>query len=135
MCFCDSGGDGSDSGPCDKFDADFSTRIDLFEVVDELGEVFDGVDIVMGRRANEGDAGGGVPEFGDHFGNFESGELTSFSGFCPLSDFDFDFVAVIEVFCGDTESSAGDLFDGTAGVVATFSEGVPFGVFASFAAV
>ena len=34
----------------DEFDADLRPRIDLLEVVDQLGQVFDAVNVVMRRR-------------------------------------------------------------------------------------
>ena len=38
-----------------EFHADTSTWIGVFQVVDQLCEIFDGIDIVMRRRANESD--------------------------------------------------------------------------------
>jgi hypothetical protein len=50
--FGDAGGDGADAGLGDEFDADFGAGIDLLQVVDELGEILDGVDVVVGRRGD-----------------------------------------------------------------------------------
>ena len=53
----DAGGDGADAFAGDEFDADAGVGVGDFEVVDQLGEVFDGVDVVVGRGGDEFDAG------------------------------------------------------------------------------
>ncbi len=48
--FGDAGGDGAHSGLGHQFDADADAGVDVFEVVDQLRQVFDGVDVVVRRR-------------------------------------------------------------------------------------
>ena len=49
--FGDAGGDGAHTGFSHEFHANFGPRVDLLEVVNQLGEVLDAVDVVMrGRR-------------------------------------------------------------------------------------
>ena len=43
-------GNGADAGGRDELDADACTRVGPLQVVDELGEVLDGVDIVVRWR-------------------------------------------------------------------------------------
>ncbi len=50
----DAGGDGADPGFGDQLDADLGARVDLTQVVDELGQVLDRVDVVMRRRRDQG---------------------------------------------------------------------------------
>ena len=47
----DAGGDGADAAAGDELDADGGARIDALQVVDQLGQIFDGVDVVVRRRA------------------------------------------------------------------------------------
>src|SRR3546814_11073531 len=54
----DAGGDGADAGRGHQLHADPRLRVDLLEVVDELGEVLDRVDVVARRRRDQADAGG-----------------------------------------------------------------------------
>ena len=61
----DAGGDGAYSAAGDELDADSGAGIDALEIVDELGQIFDGVDIVMRRRGDERDAGLGVAQARD----------------------------------------------------------------------
>ena len=67
------GGDRSDTGLGDQLDRDCGQRIDLLEVVDQLREVFDGIDVVMWRRGDQGDPRLGVPEAGDLVGRLVTG--------------------------------------------------------------
>jgi hypothetical protein len=60
MGFGDASGDGADADFGDQLDGDARLRVDVLEVVDELGEIFDGVDVVVRRRRDEADAGDGV---------------------------------------------------------------------------
>ena len=52
----DAGGDRADARARHQLHADRCVRIDLLQVVDELRQVFDRVDIVMRRRADQRDA-------------------------------------------------------------------------------
>src|SRR3712207_8288820 len=40
----------------DQFDADPGPRVRHLQVVDELGQILDAVDVVVGRRRDQGDA-------------------------------------------------------------------------------
>src|SRR4051812_46424077 len=103
--------------------------------MDELREVFDGVNVVMGRRRDEADAGGGVADFADVGIDFVAGELAAFAGFCALGHFDLELVGVDEIFGGDAESGRGNLLDGGATPVAVGVGLEALGVFAAFAGV
>ena len=50
-------GNGSDSGLRYQFDIDFRVRIGVLQIEDQLRKIFDGIDIVMGRRRYQGHAG------------------------------------------------------------------------------
>ena len=63
--FRDAGGDGADADLGDELDADAGAVVRVFEVMDQLGEVFDGVDVVVRRGRDEPDAGRGEAGLGD----------------------------------------------------------------------
>ena len=65
-----SGGDGADADFGNQLDGDSRLRVDVFQVVDELREIFDGVDVVMRRRRDQADAGSGVAQARDDFVDF-----------------------------------------------------------------
>src|ERR1700761_8347537 len=62
----------------DQLDADRSTGIDALQVVDELCEIFDGVDVVVRWRADEHDAGLRVTQACDQLRDLVGGELSAF---------------------------------------------------------
>ena len=56
------GGDGADAGLGHQLDRDQRLRVDLLEVEDQLGQILDGIDVVVRRRRNQGDAGHGAAQ-------------------------------------------------------------------------
>ena len=63
--FDDTGGNRADAGAGRQFDANRSLAVGILEVKDEFGQVFDGVNIVMRRRRDEGDACRSMTGLGD----------------------------------------------------------------------
>jgi hypothetical protein len=61
----DAGGDGADSCFRDELHADPRVGVDVLQVEDELREILDGVDVVVGRRRDERDARRRVANRGD----------------------------------------------------------------------
>ena len=133
--FGDAGGDGADPGLGDEFDGDLGGRIDLLQIVNELREILDRIDIVVGRRGDEGDAGLGVAESRDESVHFRSGKLPALAGLGSLRHFDFDLLGGHEVGRADAEAPRGDLLDLGIAPVAVGIGFVATRVFAAFAAV
>ena len=44
------GGNGADAGRGDQLDTDFCVRVDLFQVINQLRQIFNRIDVVMRRR-------------------------------------------------------------------------------------
>ncbi len=61
-----------------------------------------------------------------------SGKLTSFSGFCTLSNFYLNFIGINKVISSYTKSSAGNLFDCTSDTISVFKRFESFRIFTSF---
>ena len=127
--------DGADANFGDELDGDAGLGVDVFEVVDQLREIFDGIDVVVRRRRDEADAGDGVARPGDDVVDLVAGELATFAGFCALRHLDLQFVGVDEVVGGDAEAAAGYLLDGAAARVAVRVGLEARFVFAAFAGV
>lgn len=128
-------GDGAHARFGDQLDVDPCGGVGVLEVMDELGEVLDGVDVVVGRRGDEPDTGGGVPGAGDPRVDLVSGQLSAFAGFGALGHLALDVVGVGEVVGGDAETAGGDLFDGAAPQVPVGVAGEAVGVLSPFAGV
>ena len=129
----DASRDRADARARDELDADLGARVDLLEVVDELGQVLDAVDVVMRRRGDEGNARRAAALFGDHRGNLVARDLATFARLGALRHLDFDFGGAGEIFRRDAEAARGDLLDAAVFRVAIFHRGEPAAVLATFA--
>ena len=65
----DAGGHHAHANLGDELHADAGPRVRRLQVVDQLGQVLDRVDVVVGRRADETDARDRVPALGNVFGH------------------------------------------------------------------
>ena len=131
----DASGDRADADFCDQLHIDAGARVGIFQIVDQLGEVFDRVDVVVRWWRDQSDAGRRVADLGDPWVDLGAGEFAAFAGFCALGNFDLDFVGVDQVFAGDAEAAGGDLLDRRAFAVAVWQWLEAFRVFTAFAGV
>ena len=109
----DARGDGPDAVLGDELDADARARVAVLAVVDELREVLDGVDVVVGRWGDEPDAGGAHARLRDVALYLRPGELAALPGLGALRHLDLDLVRVAQVVRGDAEAPGGHLLDRT----------------------
>ena len=104
------GGDGADAVLGHQLHRHLG-RVDLLEVVDELGEVLDRVDVVVRRRRDEPDAGLGVAQPGDLARHLVARQLAALARLRALGHLDLDLVGEGEVLRGHAEAARGDLLD------------------------
>ncbi len=121
---------GAHAGMADKLHRDQRAGVDLLEVVDQLGEVFDRIDVVMRRRRDQADAGPGVAQARDQLVDLVARQLAAFAGLGALGDLDLQHFGVDQVFRGHAEAAGGDLLD-----LAALLGAVTRRVFAAFARV
>ena len=107
----DASGDGTDAGLGDQLHADARARVDLLEIVDQLGQVLDRIDVVVRRRADELHAGLGVAQPGDDAVHLVARQLPPLTWLRALRHLDLDLFAVGEVLGTDPEPARGHLFD------------------------
>ena len=88
-----------------------ASTIGVLQIVDQLGEVFDRIDVVMRRRRDQPDARRRVPRLGDPRIHLRAGQLAAFAGLRALRHLDLDLVRADEVFAGHAEAARGDLLD------------------------
>ena len=128
---------------CDRADADFGAelhadprlRIGVLQIVNQLRDVFDRIDVVVRRRADQADARRRMADAGDVFVDLTSGQFAAFAGFRALHDLDLQLVGVRQIVDRDAEPAAGDLFDRGALRVAVRQRNEADRVFAAFAGV
>ena len=103
ICLGHAGSDGANAGRGDQFHPDPRLRIDLFEVVDQLGQVFDGIDVMVRRRRDQRHTRRRQTHARDKIRNLETGQLAAFAGLGPLGDLDLDLPALVEIFRRDSK--------------------------------
>ncbi len=123
-------GDGADTGMADQLHRDQRGRVDLLEVVDQLGQVFDGVDVVVRWWRDQADPRLGITQPCDQFVDLVPGQLAAFAWLGALRDLDLQDFGVDQVLGGDAEAARGDLFD-----LAALLGAVAHRVFAAFTGV
>src|SRR5262245_35739807 len=113
----DAGGHGAHSHFGDELHGDARLRVGIFEVVDQLRQIFDRIDVVMRRRGNEAYAGSRMADFGDELVYLVTWQLATFSGLRSLRHLDLQIVGVHQVLGRNTETGRGYLLDGAASPV------------------
>ena len=116
----DARSDGSHPHFRHQFDTDAGIRVGIFQIVNQLFEILDGVDVVMGRRADQTDAGCGVTDTSNIFIDLTTRQFTPLTRFCPLRNLDLDLVGIGQIKNGHSKSPRGNLFDRR-------SPGIPIG--------
>ncbi len=100
----DAGGDGADAGLGHELHANTGARVDLLEVVNQLGQILDGIDVVMRRRRDERDAGHRVAELGDVRTHLVTGQLAALAGLGTLGHLDLDLHGAGQIGRRDAET-------------------------------
>ena len=106
---------------------DFGFGVGALQIVDQLGQILDGVDIVVGRRRDERYAGCRVPQPRDLFGDLVARELASLARLGPLGHLDLQHPRVGQVLDRHAEAGAGHLLDSAVERVAVGERLVPAG--------
>ena len=129
------GGNRADADFRDELDRDPRAGVHVLQVVDQLGQILDRVDVVVRRRADQANAGGGMAGCADGLVNLVAGQLAAFTGLGALGHLDLHVVGIDEVFGGHAKAARCDLLDRGTHRIPVFQRLEPLGVFAAFAGV
>ena len=110
----DAGGDRSHTHRADQLHVDPGPVVGVLQVVDQLGEIFDRVDVVVRRRRDQPDPRRRVPGLRDPRVHLVRRQLAALTGLRALRHLDLDVAGVDQVVAGDTEPPARHLLDGAA---------------------
>ena len=136
VCLGHTGSDGADADFGDELHADACSTVRILQVVDELGKILDGVDVMMRRWRDEADTRRGAAHLGDPRIHLRARKLAAFTGLGTLGHLDLDFACLGEVEAGDTETTGCHLLDGTVlRVTLLIGPGVAFFIFTAFTGV
>ena len=124
-------GDRADAARGDQLDPDPGRRVDRPQVGDQLRQVLDRVDVVMGRRADQRLARARAPEGGDVLRGLAAGQLPAFARFRALGDLDLELLGSGQVGCGHPKARRGDLLDAGVAPLAVDARLVPGGILAA----
>src|SRR2546428_3610468 len=96
-----------DSDACfgDQLYVDACSRIELLQVVNQLGNIFNAVNVVMRRWRYQSDAGLGMPQARDVIDDLLGRQLAPFARLGSLSDLDLKLGCGDQVFRSHTKSS------------------------------
>ena len=83
----------------------------VLQIMDQLGQVLDGVDIVVRRGRNQAHAGHRVALHADVFRHLAAGQLTAFTGLGTLRHLDLDLIGRHQVLGRHTKAAGSDLLD------------------------
>src|SRR5690606_15731702 len=105
------------------------------EVVDELRQVLDRVDVVVGWRRDERDAGRGAADGSDALADLVPRQLATLAGLGSLRHLDLQLDRVLQVVDVHAEAAGRDLLDRAVAVVAVGQRREASFLFAAFAGV
>ncbi|KAH3688174.1 hypothetical protein WICPIJ_000816 [Wickerhamomyces pijperi] len=95
-----------------QLDRDPGSWIGALQVVNQLFQIFNGVNVMMLRRRDKLDVWIGTPGLGDFLGDFLNvGDFTTLTRLSTLGNLDLQLVTVGKVVRRDTESGRGNLLD------------------------
>ncbi len=106
------GRDRSHTDLCDQFDADPRLRIGIFQVIDQLRQIFDRVNIMVRRWADQPYTRCRIADSGDGFIDFAARQFPAFTGFGPLGYLDLNLIGVGKVPDGYAKPARRHLLDG-----------------------
>ena len=105
------GGDCADAGLADQLDRHACAGVGVLKVKDELGQVFDGVDVVVRRRRDQADAGRGLTDLGNPGVDLLAGQVTALAGLGALGHLDLDLEGAAQVAARHAKARACHLLD------------------------
>ena len=94
-----------------QFDADTGLWIDVLEIEDELLEILDRVDVMVGGRRDQANAWRRVAHFGDPCIHLVAGKLAAFTRFGALGHLYLDVICVYQVLRRHPEPPRRHLFN------------------------
>ena len=109
--FRDAGCDGAYACLGDQFDIDPGVSVGVLEVIDKLCQIFDRINIVMGRRRDQRNAGSRESCLCHPRIHFFARKMSAFARLSALGHLDLDLFRAAQILAGDAEPARGHLLD------------------------
>ena len=103
---------GSHTGFRYQLYGDSCLGVGIFQIVDQLRQILNGINVVMRGRRDQGHTWCGVSSLGDPWIYLSSGQMSALAGFCSLCHLDLDLLCTHQIAAGDAKTSAGYLLNG-----------------------
>ena len=129
------GSDGTDTHLGHQLDADAGVDVGVLEIVDQLGQILDGIDVVVRRRGNQTHTRGGVTGLGHPRIDLGARQLAALTGLGALGHLDLKLLGVDQVLAGHAKAPRRHLLDGGVLRIAVGQGSEALGVFATFTGV
>src|SRR5579859_6245987 len=123
---------GADPDLGNQLHMDSGAWVRVLQIVDELFDVFDRVDVVVGWRTDEADARRGMPGAGDPRIDLVAGQLPAFTWLGALRHLDLQVVGVDKILRRDPEACRGDLLDRRSAQVSIGIPQIAVGILTAF---
>ena len=111
MGLCNACCNGSNTDFTHQLDADTGARVDILKVEDQLGDVFNTINIVVRGRRNQRHAWRGVANPSDVVIHLVTRQLTTFTGLSTLRHFDLQLIGVDQIVCRHTKTATCNLLN------------------------
>ena len=112
------GGDGADARQRAQLHRHARIGVGVLQVENQLGQVLDGIDVVMRRRGDQAHARRGAANLGDPRVHLLAGQMSALAGLRALGHLDLDLDGTRQVAAGHAEAARRHLLDGAALAVA-----------------
>ena len=126
------GCDRSHTGFGYQFYRDSCLGVGIFQIIDQLRQILNGINVVMRGRRDQGHTGCGVSGLGDPGIYLSSGQMSALTGFCSLCHLDLNLLCTYQVTAGNTKTSTGYLLDCGTTVQSVRSDGQTIQVLTAF---
>ena len=135
MAFGHSRRDGADADFGNQLDADARMMIGVLKIVNQLRQIFDGIDIVMRRRRDQTDSRRRVAHLGDPRIDFSPGQLAALSRLGALRHLDLQLSCLRQIVARHAKAARCHLFDRAIFRIAVGFEHIARRIFAALAGV
>ena len=85
--------------------------VGALQVVNQFRKIFNGIDVMVRRRGNQGDPRGRTAGLRHALRHLRAGQVSALAGLCALRHLDLDFLCAQQVFPCHAEAAAGHLLD------------------------
>ncbi|CAB4550270.1 unannotated protein [freshwater metagenome] len=127
--------DGTDANLGNQLDVNSCLVICVLQIVDELRQILDRINVVMGRRRNQSYAWSRMTRLRDPRIHLVTWKLTALAGLCALSHLDLQIISIDEVLARDTEATRSNLLDCGTPRISVWQRDEALGIFSALTSI